>query len=80
MKSSKTSRAIDEFGRISLPVDMRRIMGLSLRDTVNVECDGETIIISKQERVCVFCASTDDLVEMSGKCICKECIKKLSQQ
>ncbi len=80
MKSLKTSRSIDEFGRVSLPAEMRRSMGLALRDPVNIECDGEAIVISKQERACVFCAGTDDLFELSGKYICKECISKLPRQ
>lgn len=80
MRSSKNSRSIDEFGRISLPVEMRRAMELGPHDPVSIECDGEIITVRKINHSCIFCGNPDDLTEMSGKYVCKDCINLLTQK
>ncbi len=80
MKSAKASRTLDEFGRISLPIEMRRQLGITSRDPLSIVCDGDTITIRKVQCSCVFCGRTDKLLEMSGKHACEDCIKELSSR
>ncbi len=76
MKSSIT-RTVDEFGRISLPIGMRRALDINERDEVVVEAGEGCIIIKKSSKSCVFCGKLDNLTEFNGKCICATCKSKL---
>ena len=41
-------RRIDNLGRISIPVDIRKKINLELDDYVNISCDDQTIFIEKK--------------------------------
>jgi len=79
MKSTGIVRRVDEFGRISLPVEMRKTMGLEEKSPVEFFVEGNAIIIKKYAPSCVFCGETERVVEYLGKLVCKNCIKTLSE-
>ena len=58
MKPTGIVRRIDELGRVVLPVDMRRALGLEIRDPVEVFVNENAIIIRKHQPSCIFCGST----------------------
>jgi transcriptional pleiotropic regulator of transition state genes len=47
MKSTGIVRRVDEFGRISLPVEMRKTMGLEEKSPVEFFVEGNAIIVKK---------------------------------
>ena len=71
-------REIDSVGRIVIPKQLRKELGM-LEEGCKVEMfsDGKQIILKKAENDCVFCKSETDLVEFDGKHICKVCIDKI---
>lgn len=79
MKSTGIVRRIDEFGRISLPVEMRKTMGLEEKAPVEFFVDGNAIVIKKYSPSCVFCGESEAVVEYLGKLVCKNCIATLSE-
>ncbi|HAN21368.1 MAG: AbrB family transcriptional regulator [Clostridiales bacterium GWF2_36_10] len=79
MKSTGIVRRVDEFGRISLPVEMRKTMGLEEKSPVEFFVDGNTIVIKKYSPSCVFCGETETVVEYLGRLVCTNCIKTLSE-
>lgn len=79
MKSTGIVRRVDEFGRISLPVEMRKTMGLEEKAPVEFFVDGNNIIIKKYSPSCVFCGETESVVEYLGKLVCTNCIATLSE-
>lgn len=79
MKSSGIVRHIDELGRIVVPKEMRKKLGIAACDPVEISSDGDRIIITKYSPVCHFCGSTEGITEFKEKNICSECISELSK-
>ena len=78
MKSTGIVRNIDELGRVVVPKELRRKLGIANTDPVEIFCEEDKIIIKKYVPVCHFCGSSEGLVEYREKRICSECIKQLS--
>ena len=77
MKSLGIIRRVDELGRIVLPVETRKLMGLENRDGVEIFVEDDRIILKKYQPSCVFCGEADGVVDFKGKKVCKTCIEKL---
>lgn len=79
MKTTGIVRKIDELGRIVLPIELRRTLGIGERDSIEIYVDGESIILKKYKTSCVFCAETDNLIDFKGKSICPSCLMQLKK-
>lgn len=79
MKSTGIVRKVDELGRVVIPVELRRTMGIEIKDALEIYTEGEHIIFKKYEPACIFCDNARDVVHYKGKTICKECLKELGQ-
>ena len=51
MRAMGIIRRLDELGRVVIPVEMRRMLDLADRDTVEIAVDGEIGRASCRERV-----------------------------
>jgi AbrB family transcriptional regulator, transcriptional pleiotropic regulator of transition state genes len=71
-------RHIDELGRIVIPIEIRKRLGLSVKDPVEISMRGETILLAKAPTVCTFCGRDDDLTEHRGRSVCRTCIGELA--
>lgn len=79
MKSTGIVRKLDSVGRLVLPIELRKTLDLDNNDAVEIFTEGESIILKKFQRSCVFCADAEDLVEFKGKSICPNCLKTLQE-
>lgn len=81
MKATGIVRQVDELGRIVLPIEIRKQMGINQKDPLEIYVDDEAIILKKHESGCVFCdnAHADDIIFFHGKRICKNCIHELQR-
>lgn len=79
MKATGIVRRVDELGRIVLPIELRRTLGIAERDPLEIYVDGDAIVIKKYQSVCVFCGSAHDTVKFKGKSICPECLKGVQE-
>ncbi|MBR4308424.1 MAG: AbrB/MazE/SpoVT family DNA-binding domain-containing protein [Oscillospiraceae bacterium] len=77
MKTIGIVRKVDELGRVVLPVEMRRTLGIEERDPMEISMEGEMVILRKVQSTCVFCGGRKDLLEFSNKWICCECRKEI---
>ena len=73
-------RNIDELGRVVIPKEMRRKLGIGNNDPVDISVEGERIVIEKYRQCCHFCSSENNLTEFKGRMICKSCIDELVTQ
>ena len=74
-------REIDSVGRIVIPMQIRKELGLLERGSaVELFSDGKQIIVKKAVSDCIFCKSTEDLCEFEGKFICKTCKEKIKAE
>ncbi len=77
MKTVGIIRKVDELGRVVLPVEMRRTLGIEERDPLEISLEGENVILRKVQNVCIFCGGEKDLLEYTGKCICCDCRREI---
>lgn len=78
-KATGIVRKVDELGRVVIPIELRRTLGIEEGDALEIYVDGEQIIFKKYERGCLFCGNMEGLVEMEGKFVCPGCITKLKK-
>ena len=79
MKSTGIIRNIDELGRIVVPKEMRKNLGIQEGDPLEIYSEGDSIILKKKQRSCIFCGSDEELSEFKEKYICKECLSDVSK-
>ena len=79
MKATGVVRRVDELGRVVLPCELRRIMHIKDRDSLEVYVDGDKIVLKKYEPACTFTGSADDLVEYKGKKVSKKAIQEMAK-
>ena len=71
MRSTGIVRKVDELGRIVLPVELRRVMNIQIKDSLEIMTEDDKIILKKYEPCCVFCHSKEDVQEFKGHCVCQ---------
>lgn len=76
MKSTGIVRKVDELGRIVLPIELRRTLGIEEKDRIEIFVDGESIILRKYQPACIFCDNAKDIINYKGKNICPDCIRR----
>lgn len=79
MKGTGIVRKLDELGRITLPIELRRTLGVHERDSLEIFVEDDKIILKKYEPTDVFSGSTDDLYEYCGKKVSRESIVELAK-
>lgn len=78
MKSVGIVRKIDELGRIVIPIELRRQLGVDVKDAMEIYTEGEYIMLKKYEPACAFCGDARDVFQFGGKNICRKCAKEIS--
>jgi len=79
MKSTGIVRKVDELGRIVIPIELRRNMGIDEKDALEIYIEDDKIILRKYEPACIFCGDASNVTSYNGKLICKNCIEKIAQ-
>ena len=80
MKSTGIVRKVDELGRIVLPIELRRTLGIEEKDRIEIFVDGESIILRKYQPACIFCDNAKDIINYKGKNICPNCIRAMNEK
>lgn len=80
MKSTGIVRKVDELGRIVLPIELRRTLGIEEKDRIEIFVDGESIILRKHQPACIFCDNAKDIINYKGKNICPDCIRAMTEK
>ncbi|HDR7485348.1 MULTISPECIES: AbrB/MazE/SpoVT family DNA-binding domain-containing protein [Bacillus cereus group] len=52
MKNTGVARKVDELGRVVIPVELRRTLGIAEGTALDFHVDGETIVLRKHEKSC----------------------------
>ena len=79
MKATGIVRPVDALGRVVIPVELRRNLGIKTEDSLEVFVDGQYIMLKKYEPSCVFCGGMDDVKVVHGKTVCGNCIEELKK-
>jgi len=77
MKATGIVRRIDDLGRVVLPKELRRTLGIAEGDPIEIFVDGDKIVLKKYNPGCMLCGSLEGIEYLSGKPICKSCINRI---
>ncbi len=78
MKDMGIVRQLDMLGRITIPIELRRSLGIADRESLEIYTE-DNKIITKHEAGDIFTGSQEDLIEYHGKLVSKQSIEELSK-
>lgn len=79
MKSTGIIRPVDKMGRIVIPKEIRDQLDVkSTEDSFEIYMEEDAIILKKHQTACIFCGSSEDFVDYSGRPVCHACIDRLA--
>lgn len=80
MTASGFVRKVDELGRIVLPMELRKLLHIEERDSLEIFVDEKgRVVLQKYEPGDIFTGELDSLVEYKGKNFSKKTILELAE-
>lgn len=75
MPALLSQRRLDQIGRVRVPPDVRRDVGLSAPGWVTVGVADDFLVLTPYRIGCVFCEETDpaQLAQIHGMSVCRSC-------
>ena len=73
-------KIIDDLGRIHIPKDVRKQLGIDFGAECQIEAKGKAIVITLAEQLCVGCGGTADIEFKPGVYICKKCVAEIRKK
>lgn len=78
-KSVAVVRKLDDLGRITIPVEFRRVLGIEDKESLEVMVEDDQIVIRKRTVSDVFSGATENLIDYCGKKVSRETIEDLAR-
>jgi len=81
-KTTDSGKRVDELGRIVIPKDIRKILGLEKNTPIEIYRDGDAVIVKRYEKnqTCIICGSSDETVMFKEKCLCRNCVDEIKNK
>lgn len=79
MKTTGVVRKLDELGRITLPIELRRSLDLDVKDGLEISVQDDCIILKKACINDIFTGETEDLIDYHGKKVSKNSVKEMAE-
>ena len=79
MKNTGVVRRLDELGRITLPMELRKVFNIEERDSLEIYVEDDKIILKKYATTDIFTGEREDLIEYRGKMVSKKTIEDLAK-
>lgn len=79
MKSTGIVRKVDQLGRVVLPVELRRSLGIDIKDPLEIFVNEDEIILRKYVAGCHCCGETENLVSVYGLDLCPSCLREFNK-
>jgi len=79
MSDTGIVRRIDDLGRIVIPMELRRTLGIDVKDPMSISVDGNRILLSKHQDSCVFCGETEGVIHVLKRAICPGCLEAVRE-
>ncbi len=79
MQTSGILRPVDRNGRVVIPKELRKQLGIvDEQDSFEIFVDGDMLILRKYNPKCVFCGAEGDVMQLKGHKVCLNCIDRLN--
>lgn len=79
MKSTGIVRRLDELGRITLPIELRRTLNVEERDPLEIYVEEDKIILTKYEPADIFTGERGELIDYCGRKVSKQSIMEMAK-
>lgn len=81
MNSTGIVRKFDHLGRIVVPAEMRRTLGIKEGDPIDISLVGKQVVLKKHLTGCMICGDVDAKLVSHGEiALCLDCINKLVER
>lgn len=77
MSDTGIVRRVDDLGRIVIPMELRRTLGIREHDALSISVDGERIVLQKYSAACAICGSESDIQVIRERPVCAGCIEEI---
>jgi transcriptional pleiotropic regulator of transition state genes len=67
-------RRIDDLGRIVLPMELRRTLGIHVKDPISISVEGDRIILEKHHDACAICGGMGEMIAVNDRSVCLDCV------
>lgn len=71
------TRPIDDTGRVCIPMEFRKVLGVDKRGALAMELHGNQLIIEKSHDRCCICGDNGVLEQLPRGKVCKSCFDDL---
>ena len=73
-------RRVDDLGRIVIPMELRRTLGIKVKAPIAIFVEGDRIILAKHRDACAICGEADsDIVDVKGRAVCADCVEVIKK-
>lgn len=80
VKATGVSRHVDELGRVVIPKELRRTLGIAKKDPLDIFVHEDQIILRKHTVGCIFCGElTENTKYFQGKEVCFNCLVEVTR-
>jgi transcriptional pleiotropic regulator of transition state genes len=73
-----TARRIDALGRVVVPAELRRLLGIKEGDLLDIHVEQGSLVLQRLDPACAVCGGRDGLRPLHGKHVCASCVESLS--
>ena len=74
-------RRVDDLGRIVIPMELRRTLGIHVKDPMAIYVEGDRIILQKHHDSCAICGETEnEMQDVHERQICAECVDTIKNK
>jgi transcriptional pleiotropic regulator of transition state genes len=80
MNDTGIVRRVDDLGRIVIPMELRRTLGIHVKDPISISVDGERIILEKYRDSCVICGAEGEIVLVKNRPVCVACMAEIKKR
>jgi transcriptional pleiotropic regulator of transition state genes len=73
-----TARRIDALGRVVVPAELRRLLGIKEGDLLDIHVEQGQLVLQRLDPACAVCGGRDGLRPLRGKHVCTQCVDAIS--
>ncbi len=73
MKATVYVCQVDHLGRLALPMEPRRALEMKDSDVLDINADGDNVVLRKCLPKCVFCSNEGRELGFHGNLVCRQC-------
>jgi transcriptional pleiotropic regulator of transition state genes len=77
VRSVGLPRKVDDLGRVVIPVEFRRLLGIREGDEVEIAMDGDHLVLARVDPGCVFCGGVVGLERVHERWVCADCLVEI---